>query len=475
MLKVAPKKVMPGTASSDHVAETEQVLAVPAKIKLAWGTGALGGALLINGISMLILFYMVGVLKIEPALAGAVIFASKLLDVLSDPVVGYWSDRIRTPIGRRRPFLVWGAVISAASVAMIFTTPIFENQLITAGYVFMALLIYTIGYTIFNVPYMAMPAEMTDNYHERSSIHSYRVIFLMIGSFIAGGLGNFFLEEMGRDEASSYAALGISGAAIIFISMFSAYLGTGSARFTEAGAFVPNIKADLSAVMRNNHFLRLLAVKACQLLAFASTGAVMIFFITNSLQLDLKIMAFFYTGITVVSVIATPVLVKVSKRIGKRSTYMFAGFSYVIYCISWILALPGEPIAYILIRAVFVGMAAAGNILLAMSMLTDTIEYDATVTGIRREGTYTALYSFIEKITHAFGPLIIGIALSLAGFDKNLPSDEMQSPAVQQALLFGVAYLPAVLAALALVVLAGFKLDEEALNKIKAEHQTSTI
>ena len=108
-------------------------------------------------------------------------------------------------------------------------------------------------------------------------------------------------------------------------------------------------------------------------------------------------------------------------------------------------------------------------------MLTDTIEYDATVTGIRREGTYTALYSFIEKITHAFGPLIIGIALSLAGFDKNLPSDEMQSPAVQQALLFGVAYLPAVLAALALVVLAGFKLDEEALNKIKAEQGTSPV
>jgi len=472
---VTSKKIIPDKASSEKETLTQEVLTVPAKIKLAWGSGALGGAVLINGISMLILFYMVGVLKIEPALAGAVIFASKLLDVLSDPVVGYWSDRIKTPIGRRRPFLIWGAIISAVSVALIFTTPIFENELITAGYVFVALLVYTIGYTAFNVPYMAMPAEMTDSYHERSSIHSYRVIFLMIGSFIAGGLGNYFLEEMGRDEAFSYAVLGVSGAIIIFLSMFSSYLGTGRARFTEVGESVPNIKADFSAVMRNKHFLRLLTVKACQLLAFASTGAVMIFFITNALQLDLKVLAMFYVGVTVVSIVATPVLVKVSVRLGKRSTYMFAGVSYVIYCLSWILAEPGEPIAYILTRAVLVGVAAAGNILLAMSMLTDTIEYDATTTGIRREGTYTALYSFIEKITHAFGPLIIGVALSVAGFDKNLPSDKMQSPAVQQALLFGMAYLPAVLAILALVVLVGFKLDEDALMKVKAEQETLSI
>jgi GPH family glycoside/pentoside/hexuronide:cation symporter len=469
------EKPTPNSAPSMGTPVTEEILAVPAKIKLAWGTGALGVAVLINGISMLVLFYMVGVLKIEPALAGAVIFTSKILDVLSDPVVGYWSDRIRSPIGRRRPFLVWGAVISAASLALVFTTPIFENELITAGYVFAALLIYTIGYTTFNVPYMAMPAEMTDSYHERSSIHSYRVVFVMIGSFIAGGLGNFFLEEMGRDEASSYAVLGLLGAAIIFLSMFITFLGTKEARFTRAGESFPDIRADLSAVMHNHHFLRLLTVKACQLLAFASTGAVMIFYITNSLQLDLKIMALFYVGVTVMSVVSTPVLVKISKRIGKRSTYIFAGISYVIYCLSWILAEPGEPIPYIIIRAMFVGLAAAGNILIAMSMLTDTIEYDATVTGNRREGTYTALYSFVEKITHAFGPLIIGVALSVAGFDKNLPSDEMQSPAVQQALLFGVAYLPAVLAILALMVLAGFKLDEAALKKVKAEQKPKTV
>jgi len=458
------------TVSVDSVnsvenADSADIVSKP--IKLFWGTGALGVAVLMNSISTLILFYMVGVLKIEPALAGALIFATKILDVISDPVVGIWSDRIKTPIGRRRPFLMWGAVISSASIAMIFTTPMFEHQVFTVIYIFTALLIYTVGYTVFNVPYMAMPAEMTNSYHERSSIHSYRVVFVMIGGFLAGGLGNFFLEEMGRTDWSSYAVLGIAGAVIVFVTMTITYFGTARAKFTESGHSVPNVMGDLSAISANKHFLRLIGVKACQLLAISATGSAMLFFITSSLQLDLKVLAYFFVVITLVSVISAPVMVRISKRIGKRSTYMIAAVCYVLYSISWVFAVPGESLSTILLRGVVVGVAATGNILLAMSMLTDTIEYDTVITGERREGAYTAIYSFVEKLTHAFGPLIVGIAMSLAGFDKTLSSEEMQSPSVQQALLFGVAYLPVILGVLAMAILAGFKLDEKALAELK--------
>ena len=74
-------------------------------VKLSWGIGALGVAILMNAVSVLVLFYMVSVLKIEPALAGALIFVTKLFDVLTDPVVGGWSDRLKSKASRRRPFL----------------------------------------------------------------------------------------------------------------------------------------------------------------------------------------------------------------------------------------------------------------------------------------------------------------------------------------------------------------------------------
>ena len=158
-------------------ATTEHVGELPTRLKIGWASGALGVALLMNGISGLVLFYMVGILKIEPAVAGTLVFLTKLFDVASDPIVGVSSDRTRSRWGRRRPYLFVGAFVSAAAFALIFATPVFANQAFSIAYIFIALVIYTVGYTLFNVPYMAMPAEMTDSYHERSSIHGYRIWF----------------------------------------------------------------------------------------------------------------------------------------------------------------------------------------------------------------------------------------------------------------------------------------------------------
>lgn len=436
---------------------------VSKSIKFFWGSGALGVSLLMNAFSFLILFYMVGVLKIEPALAGTLIFLTKLADVVSDPIVGLWSDRLKGKNGRRRPFLLPGAVLSGLAFAMIFTTPMFESQVLISAYIFGAMIIYTIGYTMFNVPYMSMPAEMTDSFHERSSIHAYRVVFVTIGGFLAGSIAPWALEVMGKSEWSSYATIGVVGGITVFLSMSVTYFGTANARYTYATKTTPKILGEISAIMANPFFLRLIAIKACQLFAVAASGAAMIFFIVSSLQLDLKVLAVFFAVLSVVSIISAPILVNISKQIGKPKTYILSASCYVLYAASWYFAVPGEALWALLVRAVIVGVAVTGNILLAMSMLTDTIEYDAKVTGVRREGAYTALYSFTEKFTFAFGPLVVGIAMSVAGFDKALPPEDMQSPAVRQALLLGMCYIPVVMGLLSMLLLKGYRLDEQVL------------
>lgn len=446
------------------MSDTKTVGEVPRSIKLLWGSGALGVSVLMNAFGFLILFYMISVLKIEPALAGILVFLTKLADVVSDPLVGLWSDRISTKMGRRRPFLLPGAILSGASFAIIFTTPIFDSQWMVIAYIFVAMLIYTIGYTLFNVPYMSMPAEMTDSYHERSSIHAYRVVFVTLGGFLAGSIAPWALEVMGKGQWLSYAVIGITGGVIVFISMAVTFFGTAKARYTESGTITPNVLGELSAIKSNPHFLRLISIKACQLFAVAASGAAMIFFIVNSLQLDLKVLSVFFAVLTVVSIISTPLLVSASKRFGKPAAYTISAACYVIYGLSWFFAMPGEPLWAILLRAVVVGISVTGNILLAMSMLTDTIEYDARITGVRREGAYTAIYSFIEKFTFAFGPLVVGVAMSVAGFDKTLPPDDLQSPAVRQALLLGVCYIPAVMGTLAIILIQGYRLNEQELE-----------
>lgn len=438
---------------------TQHVAELPAKLKMGWASGALGVALLMNGVSGMVLLYMVSILKIPPALAGTLIFVTKVFDVLTDPVVGGWSDRANSRWGRRRPFLLVGAFISAVSFAAIYATPQFDSVAFTATYIFIAMAVYTVGYTIFNVPYMTMPAEMTDDYHERSSIHSYRIWFFAIGQLIAGSGTNVALEWLGKTEWRSWAIMGAACSVVILVSMLTAFFGTARARRTRrvetTGYF-----DDIRNVLRNRHFLRLLAVKFCQLLGVASMGAGMLFFILNVLQMRLDVFAVFGVVITFSMFAGTPLLLKLSKRIGKRETYYVAAFANALYALSWTFADQGMGIGGLVWRGLVVGIAAAGNVMMAMSMLTDIINYDAHQTGVRREGSFVAFYSFVEKFTAAFGPLIIGAALAYAGFDQSLPADALQSPAVRQALLLGIAYLPAAMNILAIWILSGYRLTE---------------
>jgi len=437
---------------------------VPQGIKLSWGTGALGVAILMNAISFIALFFMVQVLGLNPALAGTVVFLSKVMDIISDPIVGKWSDQHVTKGSRRRPFMLYGAFISAFSFAMIFTAPVFSTQILTAAYMFLALTIYTVGYTLFNVPYLSMPAEMTDNYHERSNIHGFRMAFVAVGGFIAQSCIPPLQQYLGSDNPQTYVLIGVGGSIVILASMLTTYFGTAKARFTEATIEKLSFLREYKAVLKNKHFLRVIAIKAAQLFGVAGISVTTLFFFEKVLQVSLNVLLFVGIVTFVFTLASIPVLVKISKRIGKAKTYAIAGLVYVVSALSWAIAGPGEPLWAILIRYALTGISVSGNVVMAMSMMTDCIEYDARKTGVRREGVYTALYSFVEKFTFALGPLVIGFALSLAGYSRELSLDEI-TPAIRHAILLGKSYIPAAMGVVAIILLLGYKLTEEELHK----------
>lgn len=437
---------------------------IPRRVKVSWGAGALGVGILMNSIGALILFYMVSVLRIDPALAGSLVFVSKLLGIVTDPVVGTWSDRLRTDRSRRRPFLLYGAVVCSVSYVLIFTTPMFASEAARAAYVFAALLLYTCGYSLFNVPYMSMPAEMTDSYHERTAVHGVRMMYVAVAGLIVGTLSPLVLEKLGRTAWSSYAVVGIGAGTVILVTMLIAWAGTGAARYTQAPMQRPKIFAEIGHVFANRHFVRLLLVKATQLIGVAATQAALMFFLLNVLQRDLTVLAPAAIASTIVQLVAAPLLVKLSRRIGKSQTYIVGAVCYLVTVASWAFASPAEPAWAYVLRIAVIGFGAAGNVIMAMSMLTDIISFDAKQSGVRREGVFTAFYSFTEKFTYAFGPLIVGVALSAAGFDKNLPPEMIQTPAIRQALLLGVCYIPGGLGLISVLLLAGYKLKEEDLK-----------
>jgi len=461
------------------VTQTATEEKLPLGLKVSWATGALGVALLMNSVGGLALFYLTKIVGISGLVAGILLMISKLYDAFSDPIAGVMSDGSTSDQGRRRPYLFWGALISSISIVVIFSIPLRGDNWLTWGYVLFALILFTTGYSIFNVPYMAMPAEMTDGYHERSSIHGWRVIFAAIGSTVAGTGTGILLAYLsdgkktpdGRalNVASDYLTIGLLYGAIILATMLLAWWGTRHARMTKRTERVLPWKVQALSFLKNTPFVIILSVKAVQLFGIASAGAATFFLLVEVLSRSTADFAFLGLPMVATSIIVTPLLVNVSKKIGKRWGYVIAAVSTGLGALSWVLAQPGDGDWTLMVRGILSGIGFSGNVLFAMSMLTDSMELDAHRTGMRREGMYTALYSFVEKFSSAAGPAIVGAALTFAGFDKTASVTPENFEAVRQATLLGVAYIPFGCAILACFLLSFYKLDEKALAQARAD------
>jgi len=440
---------------------------LPRRVIAAWGVGAIGAAVLMNGMSALTLFYFTVVLKIDPALAGFLIFISRIYDAVTDPLSGWLSDRTNSKYGRRRPYLLGGAFVSAISFAAVFNAPFEGPGTSTTVYILVTLLVYTTGYSMFNVPYMAMPAEMTRSYHQRSVIHGYRVIGSAIGSLTVQLLAGVLLQKLGKD-AYAHSVLGYTGAVVVLVTMLVAFFGTAGVRIDAAPPSTMSFADQVRSFLSNRPFQQVLGVKLVQLFGISASSGGLLFFLANVIDRPLTLLPVIGFATTVGVLTSTPVLLWLSKHIGKRGGYMVAASINGVAALSWALAQPGEPVWALALRGYLLGIAFSGNVMFAMSMLADTMEVDSHKTGLRREGQYAALYSFVEKLAGSLGPLVLGSALSLAGFDPKSPPSEV-TPEVRQAVLLGIAYIPAAMAVVAVTILSFYRLDENALRRSRRE------
>lgn len=452
-------------------------ITVPIRIKAAWGAGGLGAQLAINMMGPLALFYLTTLVGVPPSVAGTIIMLSKLWDAFSDPFTGVISDRSTSDKGRRRPFLFWGAIITAISLVAAFAIPFPGDSWMAWGWALITLILITSGYSMFNVPYMAMPAEMTTEYHERSSIHSYRVMFAALGTMLAGSGAGILLGMWGTpnprggppvNTADDYFNLALIFGVLALVTMLIAWAGTARAPMVARTERTLPLLDQARAIVRNRPFMVIISAKALQLLGVSASGAATFFLVTNVLQQSPALMAWIGIPFAITAFSSGPLLVIISRRIGKRATLATTLLFPAFTSLSWLLAEPGDPVWTLAVRGALVGIGFAGSMLFALSMLTDAIEIDSVRTGMRREGTYMAVYSFAEKFAAAFGPAIVGFALAWAGFSKDAPVTPESYARVRDATMFGSAWIPFVCASSAAILVTFFyRIDHAELERAK--------
>lgn len=379
-------------------------------VKAGWGLGSVGTQIVLFSQSLLLLYFFTVVLKLEPALAGSILFGAKLFDAALAPVVGSWSDRTDTRWGRRRPFLFIGSILCAAGLVFIFNPPSAQPLVLLAG-----LMLISVGYSLFNIPYIAMPAEMTDSQIERTSIMSWRIAFVGIGTMVATSLLPLLIKYWGGD-GRAYGMMGMVAAALTFITMVAAFSMTSGARATRSMGEPFSFSAMVSAVTSNRPFAYLLVAKLLQLIGLAATSASMLFMfkqVIGSGESMLALWGLIANGVSIASMLVWP---SIGKRYGKVPVYCASVAGYALFGVSWLMVGPETSTFAVLVRAAGSGVFIGGLLLMGQSLLPDTISVDHVRTGLRREGVFAGAYSFVEKASSALGPMAVGFIFQVMGF-----------------------------------------------------------
>src|SRR3954453_9067670 len=213
----------------------------------------------------MLLPYLTDTLGVAAAVAGLIVLLPKAWDVVLNPVAGRISDQLVDPRGPRRPFLLRGGLLLAGCFALLFAGPDFGSTVLDALWVLAMFVGCATAYSFFQVPYVAMPAEITDSYAERTRLMTWRGAILALAIMISGASAPAIRDALGA--RAGYRVMGVVIAVLLVVGVVGAYVGTRSAPIGRAAPGAGTLREQLRIVARARDFRLLLTTFVMQALA----------------------------------------------------------------------------------------------------------------------------------------------------------------------------------------------------------------
>ncbi|TMS00736.1 MFS transporter [Nonomuraea basaltis] len=418
---------------------------VPRGVRLGYGVGSFCTATVNAVPGLLLLYYMTNFLAVPAWLAGVVVTAPKVWDLIINPLVGRWSDRTVSRWGPRRPWLLAGACTLPIAFFLVFAGPPLTGAP-AAAYVGLCFLATATAYALFEVPYKAMPGEMTHDYHERTSLLQWRMVFIGVATAISGVLAPAIANSEGENGTlGSYRVMAVTIAVILFAAMLGSFFGTARAPMTGAPeADRGGWREQFAAIKGNRPFLWLTVLACTQMLAVSMMLAAAPYFATYTLGTPQATQTLFAALVGPI-LLTMPLWVRLARRFDKRGAMILAALLFGGGTTAT-MATPLFGAVWAHLTILLVGVGYAGVQLMQFSMLADVIAADAAKTGKRRAGVLTGLWTAIENAVSSSGALIFGVILSIGGFIESEPSKPVQQPdSAVTAVLIGQTMVPALI------------------------------
>jgi len=424
------------------------------------GFGALPGLVLV--------YYLTDTLGIAALAAGILVTAAKVWDVLIDPVIGARSDHSLARRGTRRPVMLLGAILLPILFVLTFAVPAGIGPLASGMWVFVAFGAAATAFSMFQVPYIALPAELTRSYDERTRLLAVRVVVLTIAILLFGA-GAPEIRDAFADERLGYLVMAMSAAAVMGVSLvISSFVApTGTVIAAPAVSIAATYRAGIAALKRSQPFRALLLTFLLQALATGVMLAGAQYVATWVLGAGVALL---FVALIGPALLFAPVWAAISRRSGKERAFVWASVLYGVAALLIVLQLwwPGE---WIYLPVALAGAGYAGMQALPMSMLPDVISHDSRRHKIASAGTFGGVWTAGETTGLALGATVLTLVLATSGYVESVANQVVTQPdSAIVGIIISFSILPAVLIGLSLVTFSRYPLRRRDIEQADIEH-----
>ena len=454
---------------------------VPLGQKIAFGLGMLANQMFpaALGIFMVVL---VQDLKFPAWMWGILFFLPRIFDAFIDPIMGFISDNTRSKWGRRRHYVFIGAIIMGLSFVVMWQ--LYRESGVQYNFTYFLLwsFVFYLGLSIFSVPYVAMGYEMSDDFHERTSIMA---ISQWIGQW-AWVIAPWFWVIMydpkwfpNADTATRTLAvwvgiicMGLAMMPAIFIKSKSTVneKSFSPLTFSTIGGSLKEIFQSFKEAFSNKPFTKLCIATFLIFNAFNTVAGFTFFIVVyylfngNTGAAGIWPTLFGCVGALSTTFVVIPIVARMSKIMGKKNAFLASqGISILGYILLWFLFIPGKPYMF-LFALPFFSFGIGSLFTLMMSMTADVCDMDELNSNKRREGIFGAIYWWMVKFGFAIAGLLTGVLMSLVGFNPNLP---VQTEAAVTGLRLFFSGIPIFGTLVAMLIMRNYDLTEQKAKEIK--------
>lgn len=436
---------------------------LPFWTKIIYGTGDFGFSMNNSIISSLFPIFMMDMIGLTPALVAIILFVGRSWDYINDPIVGHLSDRTRSRWGRRRPFLLFGAIPFGLSFVLLWLSPnLSQTGLII--YYSVAYIIYEAMATVVYMPYYALTPELTEDYDERTKLTSFRMLFNILGSLTAYVFPMLVIGSMVPDNTKKVMIMALIAAALAATPLLLVFSGTKEKKeymLEKQPKLIPSIKA----AFKNRPFIFGAGIYLLTWMTIVVLETNLLIYIKYILQRPEQ-SSLIMASIFVTAIFALPIWNWAAKHWNKRLAYIIGVSFWAVVMIVLIFITPQTPFWIIMVLCMMAGIGVSAAQVLPWAIIPDAIEWDEWMTFERHEGMFYSLITLLGKIGNSIaGPASL-LVLEATGYQAGAA---VQPDSALLGIRLVIGPIPAVLLVGGIVFALFYPLSREQHHKIVEE------